>query len=34
MLGRRLQNIGMNTVADKHYNRAAQLNPQFRTLRR
>lgn len=34
MLGRRLQNIGMNTLADKHYSRAAQLNPQFRSLRR
>ena len=33
MLGLRLQNIGMTALAEKHFNRAAQLNPQFRRAR-
>ena len=30
MLGLRLQNIGMNDQANKHFERAIQLNPQFK----
>ena len=30
MLGMRLQNIGMNELAERHFNRAIQLNPEFR----
>lgn len=33
MLGLRLQNIGMNTLAEKHFEQAARLNPAFRTRR-
>ena len=29
MLGLRLQNVGMNELAEKHFARAAQLNPAF-----
>jgi polyferredoxin/Flp pilus assembly protein TadD len=34
MIGLRLQNIGMNDLAEKHFSRAIQLNPQFRSRRR
>ena len=30
MVGLRLQNIGMNALAEKHFQRAMQLNPEFR----
>ena len=33
MLGLRLQNLGMTTQAEKHFGRAVQLNPSFRTRR-
>jgi tetratricopeptide (TPR) repeat protein len=33
MLGLRLQNIGMNELAEKHFQRAIQLNPEFRRAR-
>ena len=33
MLGLRLQNVGMSALAEKHFSRAIQMNPQFRTLR-
>jgi polyferredoxin/tetratricopeptide (TPR) repeat protein len=33
MLGLRLQNVGMNTLAEKHFQKAVQLNPQFRSRR-
>ncbi len=33
MVGLRLQNLGMNTLADKHFQRAIQINPQFRIRR-
>jgi len=33
MLGLRLQNVGMNDLAQKHFSRAIQLNPEFRALR-
>lgn len=33
MLGMRLQNIGMNGIAEKHYQKAIQLNPEFRKAR-
>lgn len=33
MIGLRLQNIGMNALAEKHFGRAIQLNPAFRTRR-
>jgi hypothetical protein len=33
MLGTRLQNVGMNTLAEKHFQRAIQLNPAFRSRR-
>jgi tetratricopeptide (TPR) repeat protein/NAD-dependent dihydropyrimidine dehydrogenase PreA subunit len=31
MLGQRLQNIGMSALADKHFQRAVQLDPRFRS---
>ncbi len=33
MVGLRLQNVGMNELAEKHFGRAIQLNPQFRKAR-
>jgi tetratricopeptide (TPR) repeat protein/NAD-dependent dihydropyrimidine dehydrogenase PreA subunit len=33
MLGMRLQNIGMNEAAEKQFERAIQLNPEFRRAR-
>ena len=33
MLGMRLQNVGMNELAEKHFDRAIQLNPEFRRAR-
>ncbi len=30
MLGLRLQNVGMNALAEKHFERAVQLNPEFK----
>jgi len=33
ILGLRLQNIGMNELAEKHFARAIQLNPEFRKAR-
>ncbi len=33
MVGLRLQNVGMNALAEKHFQRAIQLNPQFRARR-
>lgn len=33
MLGLRLKNVGMNALAEKHFQKAIQLNPQFRTRR-
>ncbi|HKX83260.1 MAG TPA: tetratricopeptide repeat protein, partial [Pyrinomonadaceae bacterium] len=33
MLGLRLKNVGMNALANKHFDRAIQLNPQFRSRR-
>jgi tetratricopeptide (TPR) repeat protein len=33
MVGLRLENVGMNALAEKHFNRAMQLNPRFRALR-
>ena len=33
MLGLRLQNVGMNALAEKHFQKAIQLNPAFRTRR-
>ncbi len=34
MLGLRLQNVGMNALAEKHFVRAIQLNPAFRSRQR
>lgn len=34
MLGLRLQNVGMNELAEKHRQKAIQLNPQFRSLQK
>ncbi|HKP68753.1 MAG TPA: 4Fe-4S binding protein [Pyrinomonadaceae bacterium] len=34
MLGLRLQNIGMTTLAEKHFQRAIQTNPRFRSMKR
>ncbi|MGQ0542201.1 MAG: 4Fe-4S binding protein [Blastocatellia bacterium] len=34
MLGLRLQNVGMNTLAEKQFSRAMQLNPAFRARRK
>ena len=33
MLGIRLKNVGMNEQAEKHFNKAIQLNPSFRSRR-
>lgn len=33
MLGLRLQNVGMNELAEKHFARAIELNPQFKAAR-
>jgi tetratricopeptide (TPR) repeat protein/NAD-dependent dihydropyrimidine dehydrogenase PreA subunit len=33
MLGLRLQNLGMNDLAEKHFERAIQMNPQFKSWR-
>ena len=33
MLGLRLQNVGMNALAEKHFARAIELNPEFRQAR-
>lgn len=33
MLGLRLQNVGMTALAEKHFNRAVQLNPAFKSRR-
>lgn len=33
MLGMRLQNVGMDATAEKHYQKAIQLNPEFRKAR-
>lgn len=33
MLGLRLQNLGMNELAEKHFQRAIQINPEFRSRR-
>jgi tetratricopeptide (TPR) repeat protein len=34
MLGLRLENVGMNELAEKHFARAIQLNPEFKRARR
>ncbi|HEV7683382.1 MAG TPA: 4Fe-4S binding protein [Pyrinomonadaceae bacterium] len=34
MLGLRLQNLGMNELAEKHFQRAIQLDPEFQTRRK
>ena len=34
MIGRRLQNIRMNELAEKHFQRASQLDPGFQVLRK
>ena len=34
MLGLRLQNIGMNDLAEKHFQKAVELNPEFKRARR
>lgn len=33
VIGMRLQNVGMNELAEKHFQRAIQLNPEFRRAR-
>jgi tetratricopeptide (TPR) repeat protein/NAD-dependent dihydropyrimidine dehydrogenase PreA subunit len=33
MVGLRLQNVGMNELAEKHFGRAIQLNPEFKRAR-
>jgi tetratricopeptide (TPR) repeat protein len=33
MVGLRLQNVGMNDLAEKHFQRAIELNPQFKAAR-
>jgi Flp pilus assembly protein TadD len=33
IVGLRLQNVGMNALAEKHFGRAIQLNPQFKAAR-
>jgi Flp pilus assembly protein TadD len=33
MVGLRLQNVGMNELAEKHFQRAIELNPEFRKAR-
>jgi len=30
MLGIRLKNLGMNDLANEHFNRAIEMNPEFR----
>jgi hypothetical protein len=30
MIGLRLQNVGMNALAEKHFSRAIELNPEFK----
>jgi tetratricopeptide (TPR) repeat protein/NAD-dependent dihydropyrimidine dehydrogenase PreA subunit len=34
MVGMRLQNVGMTALAEKHFQRAIQMNPEFGSLRR
>ena len=34
MVGQRLQNLGMTTLAEKHFQQAAQLDPKFRDLQK
>ena len=34
MLGLRLQNVGMNDLAEKHFQKAVELNPEFKRARR
>ena len=34
MIGLRLQNLGMNALAEKHFQRAIQLDPQFQSRRK
>jgi len=34
MIGMRLQNVGMNALAEKHFDRAARLDPAFRSRSR
>ncbi|MEO6654639.1 MAG: 4Fe-4S binding protein [Pyrinomonadaceae bacterium] len=34
MLGLRLENVGMNGLAEKHFQKALQIDPQFRTRRK
>jgi hypothetical protein len=29
MIGRRLKNLGMNELAEKHFQRAIQLDPEY-----
>jgi len=33
MVGLRLQNVGMNELAEKHFQKAIQLNPAFSKAR-
>jgi hypothetical protein len=33
MIGLRLQNVGMSELAEKHFERAIQLNPEFKRAR-
>ncbi len=33
MIGMRLKNVGMNALAEKHFQRAIQLNPEFKRAR-
>jgi hypothetical protein len=33
MLGMRLQNIGMNPLAEKHFQKAIEIDPSFITRR-
>jgi Tfp pilus assembly protein PilF len=32
MLGLRLKNLGMNDLAEKHFQRAIQLDPRFQSV--
>ncbi len=34
VIGLRLENVGMNRLAEKHFDRAVRLNPGFRSLRK
>jgi Tfp pilus assembly protein PilF len=34
MLGLRLKNLGMNELAEKHFQRAIQLDPKFQSVPR